>query len=36
MTMAVVWRIHWQALRLFVKRVPFFRLPALPSTPVSR
>ena len=36
MTLAVVWRIHWQALRLFAKRVRFFRLPAPPPTPVSR
>jgi DUF1365 family protein len=36
MTLAVVWRIHWQALRLFVKRVRFFRLPAPPPSPVSR
>ncbi len=36
MTLAVVWRIHWQALRLFLKRVRFFRLPAPPPTPVSR
>jgi hypothetical protein len=36
MTLAVVWRIHWQALRLFAKRVPFFRLPAPPPSSVSR
>ena len=36
MTLAVVWRIHWQALRLWIKRVPFFRLPAEPSSAVSR
>jgi DUF1365 family protein len=36
MTLAVVWRIHWQALRLFIKRVRFFRLPAPPPTSVSR
>ena len=36
MTLAVVWRIHWQALRLFAKRVRFFRLPAPPPTSVSR
>jgi len=36
MTLAVVWRIHWQALRLWIKRVPFFKLPAEPSSAVSR
>jgi DUF1365 family protein len=36
MTLAVVWRIHWQALRLFIKRVRFFRLPAPPPSAVSR
>ena len=36
MTLAVVWRIHWQALRLFAKRVRFFRLPAPPPKSVSR
>ena len=24
LTLGVVWRIHWQALRLWIKRVPFF------------
>jgi DUF1365 family protein len=36
MTLAVVGRIHWQALRLFIKRVRFFSLPALPAKAVSR
>ena len=36
MTMAVVWRIHWQALRLSLKRVPFFRQPPAPESFVSR
>jgi len=36
MTLAVVGRIHWQALRLFVKRVRFFRLPTPPEVFVSR
>jgi len=36
MTLAVVGRIHWQALRLFVKRVRFFRLPTAPEVFVSR
>jgi uncharacterized protein len=31
MTFAIVARIHWQALRLWVKRVPFFRKPAPPA-----
>ena len=35
-TFGVVARIHWQALRLWVKRVPFFRKPAPPVTFVSR
>jgi len=30
MTLAVVWRIHWHALRLFFKKAPFFRKPAPP------
>lgn len=36
MTLAVVGRIHWQALRLFFKRVGFFRLPTPPAAFVSR
>ena len=36
MTLAVVWRIHWQALRLWIKRVPFFTKPLPPSQEVSR
>ena len=31
MTLGVVARIHWQALRLWFKRVPFFRKPAPPA-----
>ena len=31
MTLGVIARIHWQALRLWVKRAPFFRQPPLPS-----
>lgn len=30
MTLAVIARIHWQALRLWFKRTPFFRQPAPP------
>lgn len=36
MTFGVVARIHWQALRLFAKGLPFFRKPAPPSAFVSR
>ncbi|PZP36729.1 MAG: DUF1365 domain-containing protein [Roseateles depolymerans] len=36
MTLGVVARIHWQALRLWLKRVPFFRKPQAPETLVSR
>jgi len=36
MTLGVVLRIHWQALRLWLKRVPFFSKPE-PARPfVSR
>lgn len=36
MTLGVVARIHWQALRLWLKRVPFFSKPTAPSELVSR
>ncbi|MBC3885681.1 DUF1365 domain-containing protein [Undibacterium griseum] len=36
MTIAVVFRIHLQALRLWLKRVPFFSKPTPPSQEVSR
>jgi DUF1365 family protein len=36
MTLGVVARIHWQALKLFVKRAPFFGKPALPDTFLTR
>ena len=36
MTLGIVARIHWQALRLWLKRVPFFTRPAPPPHPVSR
>ena len=36
MTLGVVIRIHWQALRLWLKHVPFFSKPAPPSPFVSR
>lgn len=36
MTLAVVLRIHWQAARLWLKRVPFYSKPAAPPDFVSR
>ena len=36
MTLGVVARIHWQALRLFLKRVPFFSKPTPPTTLTTR
>lgn len=36
MTLAVIARIHWQALRLWSKRVPFFSKPEAPPEPISR
>lgn len=36
MTLAVIVRIHWHALRLWLKRVPFYRKPAPASQPASR
>jgi DUF1365 family protein len=36
MTFGVIARIHWQALRLFIKRVPFFSKPLPPTSPLSR
>ena len=36
LTLAVVWRIHWQALRLWAKRVPFFTKPAAPQALITR
>ena len=35
-TFGVVARIHWQAVRLWAKRVPFFSKPAPPAVEVSR
>ena len=34
--LGVIARIHWQAVRLWLKRVPFFRKPAPPDTFVTR
>lgn len=36
LTLGVVARIHWQALRLWVKRIPFHRKPAPPQEAVTR
>ena len=36
MTLGVIARIHWQALKLWGKRVPFFRKPQAPQSFVSR
>jgi uncharacterized protein len=36
MTLGVIFRIHWQALRLFLKRTPFFRKPLPPATFTTR
>jgi DUF1365 family protein len=36
MTWGVMAKIHWQALRLWLKRVPFFRKPQPPLSGVSR
>jgi DUF1365 family protein len=36
MTLGVVARIHWQALRLWSKRVPFFRKPVPPGSFITR
>jgi DUF1365 family protein len=36
MTWGVLGRIHWQALKLFFKRAPYFAKPALPASFVSR
>jgi uncharacterized protein len=36
MTLGVIARIHWQAARLFFKRVPFFSKPSPPAVLVTR
>ena len=36
LTLGVVVRIHWQALRLWFKRIPFHTKPAPPTQPVTR
>ena len=35
-TLGVIARIHWQAAKLWVKRVPFFRKPQPPQLPTTR
>ena len=36
MTLAVMARIHWQALKLWLKRVPFFSKPQPPEQFLTR
>lgn len=36
MTLGVVLRIHWQALKLFLKKAPFFGKPTPPTTFTTR
>jgi hypothetical protein len=36
MTLAVVARIHWQALRLWLRQVPFHRKPEPPLEQTTR
>jgi DUF1365 family protein len=36
MTFMVIARIHWQALKLWLKRVPFYRKPSLPIKELSK
>jgi DUF1365 family protein len=36
MTIGVVLRIHWQAIRLFFKKTPFFGKPSPPTTFTTR
>ena len=36
MTLGVIARIHWQAVRLWAKRVPFFSKPKPPDTFITR
>ena len=36
LTFGVIFRIHWQAAKLFIKGVPFFKKPLPPSSEISR
>ena len=36
LTAGVIFRIHWQAAKLFIKGVPFFKKPLPPSSELSR
>jgi DUF1365 family protein len=36
LTFGVIFRIHWQAVKLFIKGVPFFKKPLPPSSELSR
>ena len=36
LTVGVVFRIHWQALKLWLKRVPFFKKPEPPLEETTR
>jgi DUF1365 family protein len=36
MTVGVIARIHWQALKLWIKRVPFVHKPAPPGEFITR
>ena len=36
MTFGVIARIHWQALQLWLKRVPFFAKPPAPAQPLTQ
>ena len=36
LTLAVIARIHWQAVRLWAKRAPYFPKPAPPAQELSR
>jgi len=36
MTFFVIARIHWQAVKLWLKRVPFFHKPAAPLEELSK
>jgi DUF1365 family protein len=35
LTLGIISRIHWQALQLWLKKVPFFSKPAAPDQPLS-